>query len=91
MSVRFKKSAAQDTFVRSGGSPPSVPTVLPTLPEALLNTRQVAKLLGVCLKTLQRMVLRREISYIKLSNRSLRFERPAVDVYLARRRVKAVA
>jgi excisionase family DNA binding protein len=74
-------------------SAPSV--VLPALPGALLNCQQAAALLNVSPKTIQRMINRKEISYVELSRhgsrRTIRFERPAIDLFVAKRRLKAVA
>jgi excisionase family DNA binding protein len=64
-------------------------------PDRLLTCQQAADFLNVSVKTLNRMIARKEISYVELSRhntrRTIRFERAAIDVFVARRRLKAVA
>ena len=55
---------------------------------ALLSLTEVAGLLGVHRKTLERMVGRREIEFVRVGSR-IKFRPEVVDAYLAARTTKA--
>ena len=64
----------------------------PADPTVLLTPLQAAAFLGgISVKTLFRMIRRREISYVKVSQKIFRFERAAIDVFIAKRRTRSAA
>jgi excisionase family DNA binding protein len=89
MKVKSKgKSSQSDTFFQSSGSSPGTST--PT-PEPLLRLDQAAALLNISSRSLRRLVRRRELGYVRVGPRGIRFEKPALDIFIARHRVKEAA
>ncbi len=56
---------------------------------ALLTYQQLHVLTGLALGTLYEKVARREIPHVRLGRRLVRFERDAVEAWLAKHRVAA--
>ena len=81
------RSSESDTFFQSSGSSPGATA---STPEPLLRPDQVAVLLNISVRSLRRLVQSREIGYVRL-RRGFRFERPAVELFLTRHRVKEAA
>lgn len=55
--------------------------------ETLLTSKQVCAILSISTKTLQRMIRRKEINYIRMHGR-YRFRPTAVALFVAQREVK---
>lgn len=56
---------------------------MPDLPAKLLSTKEVAELLGVSVKTVERMRRRRAITYVKIARR-VRFRPEDVQKFITR-------
>jgi excisionase family DNA binding protein len=73
----------------------SAPSVLPPAvedrPEVLLSSREVCDRLNISAKTLQRLCQRKQINYVRMSDTLYRFRPGAVELFLAKREVKAAA
>lgn len=50
--------------------------------ESLLTVEQLAEMLNISPKTVRNWVYRREISFVKLNNRLIRFRRPDIEKFL---------
>ncbi len=60
------------------------------MPEEFLTSKEVADLLRVSKKTLQRYCAKRALNYIRIGG-VLRFRRTAIDLFIARNEVRGAA
>jgi excisionase family DNA binding protein len=69
----------------------SISAVPPAVEDHLLSWKEVCTRLDISRKTLQRLCQRKQINYIRISESLYKFRPAAIDLFIAKREVKAAA